>query len=42
MNFLFTYAYAGKRFGNAVHGQGSVVVTVNTDKITPELIPDAQ
>ena len=41
MNYLFTYAYEGKRFENVVHGQGSVVMTVNTDKITPELIKDA-
>lgn len=42
MNYLFTYAYEGKHFGNFVHGQGSVVMNVNTDKITPELIKDVK
>ncbi|MBO7734120.1 MAG: hypothetical protein J6S67_16270 [Methanobrevibacter sp.] len=42
MKYLLTYIYDGKRCkGDITGGQGSVVMTANTDKITPEVIQDA-
>ena len=41
MKYLLTYAYEGNRNGASISGQGSVNMTVDKDKITPEVIADA-